>query len=60
MSIFLDMLRALLSFVRIPYPVVTYSQVIVGTTIVGEYVGNERVEEYVSAVPQGHVRRLNL
>jgi hypothetical protein len=26
----------------------------------GEYVSNERVEEYVVAVLEGHVRRLNL
>jgi len=26
----------------------------------GEYVSNERVEEYIAAVLEGHARRLNL
>jgi hypothetical protein len=26
----------------------------------GEYVSNDRVEEYIAAVLEGHVRRLNL
>jgi hypothetical protein len=46
--------------ITIPWLVYNRIAVLLVAANAGQYVSNERVEEYVSAVLEGHARRLNL